>query len=687
MTLQEEHQRAIGLFNQGQYEGAARVLAEILHVSQRSDIWNDWAVAQAARGDLSNAKDGFQRALQLDPANGEAAANLAVVLSQSAATEGPAQAQKDLDSRFRSLAAKALHRDAIQRFRQGKIEEAAALMAHALNTEPSSVRWNDFGTIQLALNHVAGAEQGYRRALELDPQNQMAAVNLVVLLEELDRNEEAAHYGRSIARELVIKQCDSTLRMVAQKCNSQLFEEYFRKYIRHVPDQDPSFPEGMMQALRRRRDSGFFVQHLYHVLTELPPDTIPSVVEALERLAACDHRFSSLLAFWHMKHADYDAALHFFQAAFDANPADLFAEAMIIACEHARHELHPEVPDRFAGIEEYLAGSFCDRPWKHMEIGVDDGVYLCCPAWLPLCIGTPKNQSAPEIWNSQAATEVRKSLLEGSFRHCSKVHCPQIAARTLPRRSAVAEHFPELLPIVEAAQQGVPEQAAAAGPQAPSKLVLSYDRTCNLACRQCRTTFYTADAARQKEMESKYEQFILELAKQVEILNLDGSGEVFVSKHSRKILGLLRRERFPELRFAIISNGQLFDRRTFDTFDLRGRLQRIDISIDAARPETYKLVRRGGDFRRLTDNLSFLDALRLNEGEKFQLEVRFVVSATNFREIPEFVRFAKQFHADSILFTIIRNWGHLNKDEFAWLNIARPSHPLYEEFLEAPRSS
>ena len=339
-----------GCLTKCQYEGAARVLAEILHVSQRSDIWNDWAVAQAARGDLSNAKDGFQRALQLDPANGEAAANLAVVLSQSAATEGPAQAQKDLDSRFRSLAAKALHRDAIQRFRQGKIEEAAALMAHALNTEPSSVRWNDFGTIQLALNHVAGAGQGYRRALELDPQNQMAAVNLVVLLEELDRNEEAADYGRSIARELVIKQCDSTLRMVAQKCNSQLFEEYFRKYIRHVPDQDPSFPEGMMQALRRRRDSGFFVQHLYHVLTELPPDTIPSVVEALERLAACDHRFSSLLAFWHMKHADYDAALHFFQAAFDANPADLFAEAMIIACEHARHELHPEVPDRFAGI-------------------------------------------------------------------------------------------------------------------------------------------------------------------------------------------------------------------------------------------------------------------------------------------------------------------------------------------------
>ncbi|MBZ5627840.1 MAG: radical SAM protein [Acidobacteriia bacterium] len=682
MTLQEQHQRAIGLYNQGQHEGAAHLLAGILQVNERSDIWNDWAVAQAASGRLSDAKNGFERALQLDPTNGEAAANLTLVLAHGTGKGEAPPTEERLDSRFRSLAAEALHRDAVQRFRQGKAEEAAALISQALNTEPTSVRWNDFGTIQLALNNTAGAEQGYRQALQVDPQNQLAAVNLVILLEDLGRSKEASYWDNSVTRELVLKQCDGALQVVAQQCNSRLFEEHLWRYIRHVPDQDASLPEGVMQALRRRGDSGFFVQHCYQVVTELPPNSLPSVLEALERVAARDHRFSSLLAFWHMKSGDFDAALRFFQAAFDKNPADLFAEAMIVACEHARHELNPEVPDRFAGIEEYLAGSFCDRPWKHMEIGVDDGVYVCCPAWLPLCIGTPKNQSAPEIWNSQAAAEIRKSVLEGSFRHCSRVHCPQIAARTLSPRSAVREHFPELLPIVEAARQGAPGQATTSVPQSPTKLVLSYDRSCNLACLQCRTTFYTADAARQQEMERNYEQLILELAKEVKILNLDGSGEVFGSKHSRRILGLLGRAQFPQLRFSIISNGQLFDRRAFDTFDLRGRVERIDISIDAARPETYKLVRRGGDFRRLLDNLAFLDGLRIDEGEKFELGVSFVVSATNFREIPEFVCVAKQFHANSVLFTILRSWGHLNKDEFDGLNIAGPSHPLHQEFLE-----
>jgi molybdenum cofactor biosynthesis enzyme MoaA len=180
---------------------------------------------------------------------------------------------------------------------------------------------------------------------------------------------------------------------------------------------------------------------------------------------------------------------------------------------------------------------------------------------------------------------------------------------------------------------------------------------------------------------------ILEVAKDVQILSLDGSGEVFGSKHSRRILGLLRREQFPQLKFSIISNGQLFDRRAFDTLDLRGRLDRVDISVDAARPETYKLVRRGGDFQRLRDNLAFLDGLRINEGERFELGVSFVVSAANFREIPEFVRFAKQFHANSVLFTILRNWGHLNKSEFDRLNIVSAWHPLHQEFaaiLDAP---
>jgi MoaA/NifB/PqqE/SkfB family radical SAM enzyme len=216
----------------------------------------------------------------------------------------------------------------------------------------------------------------------------------------------------------------------------------------------------------------------------------------------------------------------------------------------------------------------------------------------------------------------------------------------------------------------------------PSKLVLSYDRTCNLACPQCRPSFYSAGRARQEQMDRDYEQLILAVAKDASDLTLNGSGEVFGSKHSRRILGLLKRDDYPNLKFTISTNGQLFDRRAFETFDLKGRLVHVEVSVDAARAETYQVVRRGGDFNRLLQNLEFLDNLRSKEGERFHLQLRFVVSALNYREVPEFVTLARRFHADSILFTILRNWGTFTKAEFEQMNVARSANPLHEEFVE-----
>jgi sulfatase maturation enzyme AslB (radical SAM superfamily) len=147
-------------------------------------------------------------------------------------------------------------------------------------------------------------------------------------------------------------------------------------------------------------------------------------------------------------------------------------------------------------------------------------------------------------------------------------------------------------------------------------------------------------------------------------------------------LGLIEGALKCEERFSIISNGQLLDRRAFETFDLKRRLMQVDISVDAARAETYEMVRRGGDFNRLLRNLQFLDDFRAVEGETFRIVLRFVVSAMNFREIPEFVNLARRFHADSVLFTIIRNWGSFTDCEFERMNVASSTNPLHGEFVE-----
>jgi len=187
-------------------------------------------------------------------------------------------------------------------------------------------------------------------------------------------------------------------------------------------------------------------------------------------------------------------------------------------------------------------------------------------------------------------------------------------------------------------------------------------------------------------MDRDYLPFILRAAQRVETLGIDGAGELFASKHSRHLLNLLERDQFPHLKFWIVSNGQLLNEKAFRDLDLPGRVQGIEISVDAARSETYSVVRRGGDFQRLLTNLAFLEGLRSSRAEKFRFALRFVVSSINFREMPEFVTLGRKFHVDIIHFYMIRNWGHCSQTEFRRLNIASPCHPEHEDFLRVLES-
>jgi len=72
----------IGLefFKHGDYQKASDTLVELLQVTDTTDLWNDWAAAEATCGRTDEAEAGFRRALALDANNGEASANLGVLL-------------------------------------------------------------------------------------------------------------------------------------------------------------------------------------------------------------------------------------------------------------------------------------------------------------------------------------------------------------------------------------------------------------------------------------------------------------------------------------------------------------------------------------------------------------------------------------------------------------------------------
>src|SRR5579862_697037 len=81
-----------------------------------------------------------------------------------------------------------------QLFEEGKFEEASRWFWLALEQRESSDLWHDWATARLAFNRLAEAEGGFRRALDLNPRNRLAALKMGLLLANRNRNREAVPY-------------------------------------------------------------------------------------------------------------------------------------------------------------------------------------------------------------------------------------------------------------------------------------------------------------------------------------------------------------------------------------------------------------------------------------------------------------------------------------------------------------
>jgi predicted Zn-dependent protease len=78
--------------------------------------------------------------------------------------------------------------------RERRFEEASAVFAAVLRQRESSEIWGEWATVRLFCNDVTGAERGFRRALDLNAGNDLAALKLGVLLMKLERHADAVRY-------------------------------------------------------------------------------------------------------------------------------------------------------------------------------------------------------------------------------------------------------------------------------------------------------------------------------------------------------------------------------------------------------------------------------------------------------------------------------------------------------------
>jgi molybdenum cofactor biosynthesis enzyme MoaA len=320
---------------------------------------------------------------------------------------------------------------------------------------------------------------------------------------------------------------------------------------------------------------------------------------------------------------------------------------------------------------------FCPKPFEFFDIHYLDGkllAYVCCRQWLPHSIGDLTASSPDEVWNSETARELRRSMIDGSLKYCSEELCPEIQGGHLhdPRFMATARYRDYL------------QMTDGYSPKGPRTIFFSEDRSCNLSCPSCRTGTFVLPGDIASQIQDARGKFLDWLLKDARELGLS-SGDPFASRIYRDFLFNLDGRRYPELKININTNGTLFDRATWEKMEkIHGNIHCVFVSLDAACRETYSQVRRGGNWDTLLNNLNFLSTLRKKGLIRF-FRLDFVVQENNFQEMPAFVKLGRRVNADKVLFQRISNWGTFSAEEFKAKDVFRPSHPLHASFLEICR--
>jgi pyruvate-formate lyase-activating enzyme len=373
---------------------------------------------------------------------------------------------------------------------------------------------------------------------------------------------------------------------------------------------------------------------------------------------------------------DHNEAIEAANVALRLNAVCPDSQRLLFDALTAKRRVEPKADHPDISMAD-VSDRFCLKPFTSLVTGYAGKSFLCdCPAYLPFESGNAlEGRSANDLWNSPAAQEIRRSILDGDFSYCSRTLCGLLKEDLLPRRDDVTD--PVLRDIID--------NHTVYLDHGPQNVQLSHDQSCNLACPSCRNEIMTLKSSEQEPYNRSLNTVMLPMLESVRgTVMVSGGGDPFASKFYRSVLESLNERRFPDLRVAILTNGLLLTPKQWDALKpAHPMIGSIHVSVDAARPDTYADVRRPGNFARLLPNLEFL-AERRKQGD-FHLGLCFVVQRKNYAEMPEFVALGQRLGVDMIWFQRIVNFGSFTSQEIMDADVALATHPEHERFKEVLR--
>ncbi len=173
----------------------------------------------------------------------------------------------------------------------------------------------------------------------------------------------------------------------------------------------------------------------------------------------------------------------------------------------------------------------------------------------------------------------------------------------------------------------------------PYLLAITALTRCNLNCRMCDQNHTSSE-----ELPLSVVNKLSKIMPYVQLMNITG-GEPFLYQHIDLFFELCKRFQCSSM---VQTNGLLLNKDRAH-YLLDRQITAIKVSCDGATKGTYEYIRRGGSFRKLIENLSFLQKLKAERQSVFPaLQFNFVAMASNIHELPMLVDMAAQLGVESI---------------------------------------
>lgn len=314
----------------------------------------------------------------------------------------------------------------------------------------------------------------------------------------------------------------------------------------------------------------------------------------------------------------------------------------------------------------------CANPFTGFHIDQNGNVGNCCNTWMPTFCGNLFEQSLLQIMNSSLQSDIRNSVNDGTFKYCNGKVCPNLMDYT--HSKAVIE------PVLE--KKDLPKLD-----KKKLMLFLDYDLSCNLYCGSCRNERILYPLDNLPERLQKLHTSVMENLRELLDLGYEltvqvtGSGDAFASPLYWDFLKSIKSSEKFNVRLS--TNGTVMTEDRFN-YPYAEKIDHLSVSVDAYTEETYKKVRRGGNFKALRKNLNDLDALLNRDGlQKLKCwKINFIVQSDNYKEMADFATWALEYKSiQFVWFNLIAKWGHISDEDFFQKAVWNEKHPQHADFL------